>query len=224
MGIIKAMSAILIGVTTIVSADYVKPVVANFLRQQSILPSMAPSPEPEPLPPAKPRPTPKPKRAVPVWVPEPIAPNAPSEPDAARSEPVPESAAPKPAPKPKPPKPRPAPRAVPPSPAPHEQDWAEGPDAYAGGEERWREHWRDQGAHQDSDPPPAREGERWSAGRDDPGDSGRWPDRGAERLAGRPQAPPPAPGAAPPDGWPVYCGFERLCSQRRARKPEWRLW
>jgi outer membrane biosynthesis protein TonB len=210
--IIKAMSAILIGVTTIVSADYVKPVVANFLRQQSIPPSMTPSPEPEPepLPPAKPRPTPQPKRAVPVWVPEP---------DATRSEPIPEFTAPKPAPKPKPPKPRPAPRAVLPSPEPHEQEWAEGSDAYAGDDDRWREHWQNQGARQDSDRLPARKGERWSVGRDDPGDSGRWPDRSAERLAGRPQVSPPAPGATPP----VYCGFERLCSQRRARQPEWRL-
>lgn len=233
-GIVKS---ILVGVTSIalggVTSDYVaKPLVETVkpritaLLRNAVTPPSEPgfAPPPKPIPPAKPRPTSKPERAVPVVAPKLSAPVAEPASPPARSEPLPKAAAPESTdpPKARPPKPRPAPRAVPPS--PHEQDGPENPDACAGGEERWREHWRDQGTHQDSDPLPAREGERWSAGRDDPRDYGRWSDPSEERLARRPQTPPPAPATVPPDGWPVFCGFERPCSQRRARKPEWRLW
>lgn len=227
----KVVKTIIVGVLWTVCGDVVmdclKPVAVDLLRQQSILPlALMPSqplaapdlltrslPAPEPAPPA-PRPVAPPAEPEPPAEPTPVIP-APAL--ATLPEPVvlpparsPESR-------------RPPPPVVPPASAPPQRGRWGSPDA-GGGEERWREHWQDRGASEDREPARVRHGARGGVGRGDRRDS-EWvsaPRR--ERLVRRSPHPPPAVETEPPDGWPVYCGFERPCSQRRPRPPEWRLW
>lgn len=217
---------IIISVTSLicgsVAVDYVKPVVANFLSPQSSPPS-APPPALEP-PPARPQPMPRPTWSVPIAVLEPAAPVVPpSEPAVAPSEPTLKFVTPTPATQPKSSTPRATPRVVTPAPAPSERNGTEPHrDTAVDDKERWNGHWQDRGTSRDREP--LRKRERGGTGRGDRRDSKWTPAPRRERPVRRSPYPPPVVQTDPSDGWPVNCGFERPCSQRRPRKPEWRLW